>query len=87
MRADYLACDECHAVFHENEARYETVENVHWWLDDKPVERWTVVYCPFCGCEGPVDVSYCDNCGEPFHPDDLNDGLCKECEKIENRSV
>lgn len=82
---DYFYCNDCHEIFSEEEAIYSTVENVHWWLDDKPVERWTERLCPYCRSDDLEECEYCDYCGEPFPPGALPaDGMCAECRKNES---
>ena len=72
-------CECCGAVFPEREIRVEHIENIHWWLDDCPVEQWTEYHCPECDSSDIDEAEYCDCCGDAFNPSDLIDGLCEKC--------
>ena len=69
-------------LFPEDDVHVERVNNVHWWLDDRPVESWVELSCPYCGSQDFVEPSVCEECGEAFPPRELNaEGVCKECRK------
>lgn len=80
---NWYYCQDCGAVFSEEDLLVETVENRHWWLDDCPVERWTEYSCPECGSSDVEEAEYCDYCGDAFRPEDLTDGVCAKCRKAE----
>ena len=80
---DWYYCQDCGAVFSEEDLLVETVENRHWWLDDCPVERLTEYSCPECGSNDVEEAEYCDYCGDAFRPEDLTDGVCARCRNAE----
>ena len=77
----YWVCQECHEVIPRDDLRIVREENRHWWLDDCPVEVSYSVYCPYCGSEWVEEAEYCEGCGEPCDPKDLEYGLCEVCRK------
>lgn len=77
-------CKDCGKVMRESEIHVETGEDIHWWLDDCPAERWTEWYCPDCGGEDLEEAVFCDYCGDPFRPEDLTDGVCARCRAENN---
>jgi hypothetical protein len=79
----YYYCEDCKAIFSEEEVTVIVNENRHWWLDDCPIETWTEYECPECGSSYIEECEYCDMCGEPCMPDTLIDGLCEKCKKEE----
>lgn len=78
---DWFYCADCGAVFPESQVHVEQIENRHYWLDDKPVERWCEYYCPECGSVDIQEAVYCDWCGDALRPEDLKDGLCELCRR------
>lgn len=76
----YYYCVDCGELFDECEAEAHVVEEVHWWLPDRPTERLYFIACPYCHSEDIEECPTCEECGAWFHPDDLNeDGLCPDC--------
>ena len=78
---NWMCCENCGELFEEHDARVEVTKNIHYWLDDKPVEEWCDYLCPECGSADIHDAPYCDNCGDAVRPEDLIDGLCEMCRK------
>ena len=71
-------CNSCGAEFEDPFFKYEP--EIHYWLDDKPVEdRWYAI-CPECGSEDIDVIEYCEYC-EEFHRKEemVSDGICKKC--------
>ena len=79
----YWYCHRCKEIIPRDELRIVREEERHYWLDDSPVEVSYNVFCPYCGSEEIDETDYCDVCGSPCIPDDLEDGICKECREKE----
>lgn len=71
-------CKDCGEVFSEPETKTETwYEEV--WGAMQPFSE-TICKCPHCGSEDIDDAVSCDNCGEYFNPNDLDENCyCKAC--------
>lgn len=83
MTMDWMYCEDCKAIFIKDDAGVRVERDVHYWLDDKPVEEWAEWFCPECGSGNIEEADYCEICGEVIIPEDSPDGLCEECRKRE----
>ena len=81
----YWYCQRCRGIIAQEDLSLVREEERHYWLDDSPVETYVTARCPYCGSEEIDEAEYCEVCGEPFAPEDLEDGVCKECSEKENR--
>ena len=81
----YWYCQRCRGIIAQEDLNFAWEEELHYWLDDCPVETYVTAHCPCCGSEEIDEAEYCEVCGEPFAPEDLEDGICKECMEKENR--
>ena len=77
----YWYCQDCCEVIPRDELRITHTNEWHTWLDDCPAELFYEAHCPYCGSELLDEAEYCDMCGEPCNPKDLEDGLCEVCRK------
>ena len=76
----YWHCLECNEIIPRDELRIVREEERHYWLDDCPVEVNYICFCPYCGSEELEEAEYCEGCGDPYGPDELDaDGLCVTC--------
>ena len=76
---DYWYCKKCKEIASVQDLKFIRDEEPHYWLDDSPTEVSYTAYCPYCGSDQIDEACYCDICGEPFAPDDLEDGMCEDC--------
>ena len=83
----YYYCKDCGELFPEYDIERKTETEVHWWLDDKPVQTLYYEYCPYCHSDDIAECPTCDECGEYYTPDELDEnGLCAECrEEADNQ--
>lgn len=81
----YWYCQRCKEVISQDDLRFVREAERHYWLDDSPVESYAYALCPYCGSDQIDEADYCEVCGEPFVPEDLEGGICKECLEKENR--
>ena len=76
MRMSHLVCENCGAVFDENDAAKETFRHTE--IHPYFTESW--VACPSCLSTDVEDAAYCYRCGEPVKYSDLVGGYyCKSC--------
>lgn len=78
---EWLYCQDCKSIFMKEDVGCRVERDVHYWLDDKPVERWCEYHCPECGSVDIQEAVYCDWCGDALRPEDLKDGLCELCRR------
>lgn len=82
MLADWYFCDDCKAIFMSEDVHVIVHRDVHYWLDDQPVETSYEYLCPECGSPCISEAAYCEECGEVCLPEDLDENwLCAECRK------
>lgn len=82
----YYYCENCKELFPDYDVECKTEEDVHWWLDDKPSQTFYFYYCPYCHSEDIAEAPTCEECGDWFLPDELDDdGLCANCREELNR--
>lgn len=80
---EWLYCQDCKSIFMKEDVGCRVERDVHYWLDDQPVEEWVEWFCPECGSGNIEEADYCEVCGEVIIPEDSPDGLCEECRKRE----
>lgn len=73
-------CKDCGEIFDEEEAYYEDCGfDTEVWGHNEYQKAWEMK-CPYCYSTNYGEVSYCDECDEPFPPDELDDdNLCECC--------
>ena len=78
----WFYCEDCRALFPEEDVNVSVIYDHHWWLDDCPTETFYLRKCPECGSENVEEAAFCDECGEVCLPEDLDENwLCAECRK------
>ena len=83
----YWFCQDCGEVIPRDELKLIRHEEWHYWLDGSPAEAFYEIRCPYCGSELIDEAEYCDGCGEPCNPSDLEDGLCAICREEKERAA
>ena len=81
MLIHYWYCQNCHEVIPRDELKIHHTVVWHTELDNCPMENVYEARCPYCGSEFLDEAEYCEGCGEPCDPKDLEDGLCEICRK------
>ena len=72
-----MYCEDCRSTFLVPNVRIDRF--CHYWLDDKPEEKFYMPICPECGSSEIEECPCCDSCGTELLPEDLTNGLCPEC--------
>ena len=76
---EFYCCEDCGEIFLKEDIIVVCEEEPQPWVDGCPVEKIYEWHCPECGSSDINECEYCEECGEPFRPQDLVDGVCESC--------
>ncbi len=80
---EFYYCEDYGAIFMKEDITVVCEEEPQPWVDGCPVEKIYEWHCPECGSSDVNECEYCEDCGEPFAPGDLVDGVCVNCRDAE----
>lgn len=76
----YYYCHNCGDYMDETEALC-LISEIHYELDNKPVELIAVNQCIYCSSDDLVEAGFCCECGDVVAASSIEDGVCRQCRK------